>query len=131
MASTLQKLLRKTTATRIITAFHNSRALSLAGPLAFERFPSVEINRECRKPTNLSPVKEDFNSSRSTMIFPSFPFGFVLNPVSSIGVFPPEAEDVELDDSRKMWADSVKKKRKRKMNKHKYQKLRKRMRRQT
>ncbi|KAJ6978330.1 hypothetical protein NC653_030032 [Populus alba x Populus x berolinensis] len=33
----------------------------------------------------------------------------------------------DVDDSRTLWADSVKKKRKKKMNKHKYQKLRKRL----
>lgn len=66
--------------------------------------------------------------------FPSFPFGYCLNPVSStgferFGVL--EAQEVEPDDddARRVWADSVKKKRKKKMNKHKYKKLRKRLRR--
>lgn len=49
----------------------------------------------------------------------------------STGFCSPEAKVAELDDSSTMWADSVKKKRKKKMNKHKYQKLRKRMRRQS
>ena len=66
--------------------------------------------------------------------YPSFPFGYCLNPISSSGfdqLKVDETEEVESDDARTIWADSVKKKRKKKMNKHKYKKLRKRLRRQT
>ena len=66
--------------------------------------------------------------------FPSFPFGYCLNPVFSTGFerfAEREAGEVEFDDSRTVWADSVKKKRKKKMNKHKYKKLRKRLRRKS
>ncbi|GMP92722.1 hypothetical protein CsSME_00042825 [Camellia sinensis var. sinensis] len=54
-------------------------------------------------------------SSLSTPIFPSFPFGFSLNPISSTGFVPFVASDTPM----MIWADSVKKKRKREMNKHK------------
>ncbi|KAM1361073.1 hypothetical protein EV2_027020 [Malus domestica] len=62
------------------------------------------------------------------LIFPNFPFGFCLNPIfpagfDRLGVL--EAVEVESDDVRTIWADSVKKKRKKKMNKHKLKKLRK------
>ncbi|GJM99561.1 hypothetical protein PR202_ga16673 [Eleusine coracana subsp. coracana] len=43
----------------------------------------------------------------------------------------PVGEDEASDGVAEVWADSVKKKRKRKMNKHKLRKLRKRLRRQT
>ncbi|KAK9926760.1 hypothetical protein M0R45_023973 [Rubus argutus] len=72
--------------------------------------------------------------SQSPPIFPSFPFGYCLNPISPIGsdqLGVCEAGEVESDDARTIWADSVKKKRKRKMNKHKLRKLRKSLRRKT
>jgi hypothetical protein len=43
----------------------------------------------------------------------------------------PIGEDEVSGGAAEVWADSVKKKRKRKMNKHKLRKLRKRLRRQT
>lgn len=75
---------------------------------------------------------EKVEPSKSLHIFPNFPFGYCLKPVSAtwidqLGVR--ESEEVESDDARTVWADSVKKKRKRKMNKHKYKKLRKKLRR--
>ena len=127
MASALQKLLRKSPFTRIITTIRNSQSSNQLERLAYHHYPVVKINRECQT-TNVNPVSEEFNPSRFTTIYPSFPFGFALNPISSTGFVPAEANDAALDDSRKMWADSVKKKRKKKMNKHKYKKLRKRMR---
>ncbi|CAN6713748.1 unnamed protein product [Malus baccata var. baccata] len=73
-------------------------------------------------------------SPNSLPIFPNFPFGFCLNPISPaglerLGVF--EAVEVESEDARTIWADSVKKKRKKKMNKHKLKKLRKSLRRKS
>ncbi|KAJ4846846.1 hypothetical protein Tsubulata_030516 [Turnera subulata] len=65
--------------------------------------------------------------------YPNSPFGFSLNPIPASGfdqAVPFEADGGGGDDeARTLWADSVKKKRKRKMNKHKYRKLRKRLRR--
>ncbi|KAF7819492.1 DUF1713 domain protein [Senna tora] len=132
MASALLKLLgRRLPTTRTVSSFHTSQPLNPFEPLAFNPSPFLQINPQSHQPTVLSPVSEAINSSVSNLIFPSFPFGFYLNPVSSSGFCSPDAKEDGLDDSRTMWADSVKKKRKKKMNKHKYQKLRKRMRRQT
>ncbi|CAI9111156.1 OLC1v1011307C1 [Oldenlandia corymbosa var. corymbosa] len=59
--------------------------------------------------------------------FPCFSFEFFLNPNPSIGL----VDKIDMDgavssETPTIWADSVKKKRKRKMNKHKLRKLRKR-----
>ncbi|OIW12238.1 hypothetical protein TanjilG_06027 [Lupinus angustifolius] len=123
MASALQKLLRKPPI-RFITPIHSSQP-----PNPFN--PIIDLHRECHPPTppTSTPSSEQFPGS--TVIFPSFPFGFASKPIFESGFCPPEAEKSGLEDSKIMWADSVKKKRKKKMNKHKYQKLRKRMRRQT
>ncbi|ESR53221.1 DUF1713 domain-containing protein [Citrus sinensis] len=80
-------------------------------------------------------ASENDNSIQSFRFYPSFPFGYCLNPISSTGFCQLNAIDagvVETDnDATTVWADSVKKKRKKKMNKHKYKKLRKRLRRKT
>ncbi|KAG4178699.1 hypothetical protein ERO13_A10G059400v2 [Gossypium hirsutum] len=81
---------------------------------------------------------ENDKSTEPSKLYPSFPFGYLLNPISSSGfdtmaIMEVEEEEVETEDDNagKAWADSVKKKRKKKMNKHKYKKLRKRLRRKT
>lgn len=131
MASALQKLLRKPPLpppSRFITAFHPSQS-----PNPITSPPNTEPST-----TIFPPVLTHrfVGSSCSTPIFPSFPFGFASKPVFDSGFrfLPPDAEEDAVgseDSGTTLWADSVKKKRKRKMNKHKYQKLRKRMRRQT
>ncbi|XVF54595.1 hypothetical protein PTKIN_Ptkin05aG0194200 [Pterospermum kingtungense] len=82
--------------------------------------------------------QENGKSSEALKLYPNFPFGYLLNPISSNGFdtlaaaeVEEEAAEAEDDDPGKVWADSVKKKRKKKMNKHKYKKLRKRLRRKT
>ncbi|KAK4426107.1 hypothetical protein Salat_1379200 [Sesamum alatum] len=68
----------------------------------------------------------------SAHVYPSFSFGFFLNPVSPTSLIRSEPEEETTpEDSRIIRADSVKKKRKKKMNKHKLRKLRKRLRRKT
>ena len=129
MASTLQKLLRKSPATRIVAALQNPQAPNPTSPLIFHQ-PHL-IEPKPGSPFLGSPKAEILTHFQFSQIYPSFPFGFFLNPIYSTGSVPSEAEDAALDDSRTVWADSVKKKRKRKMNKHKYQKLRRRLRRQT
>ncbi|CAN1249740.1 hypothetical protein LINPERPRIM_LOCUS7232, partial [Linum perenne] len=65
---------------------------------------------------------------------PPFPFGQLLNPIPAGGLDLVETEDEEVVDDaydKTMHADSVKKKRKKKVNKHKYKKLRKRLRRKS
>ncbi|PHT55395.1 hypothetical protein CQW23_03881 [Capsicum baccatum] len=104
------------------------------------------------KPTPTSPLFQHPSSSRlgqipfflqertsdsnlSVGFFPSFSFGHFLNPVCPNGLIKAEEnkeDNVVVDDeAHKIWADSVKKKRKRKMNKHKLKKLRKRLRKKT
>ena len=121
--SLLQKLLKKPPCSRFVTALQTPN-------------PIIPLNQEHNLPTEsllTSPIltHQFVGSSSSTLIFPSFPFGFASKPIFENGFLSHVSEDAELDDARTLWADSVKKKRKKKMNKHKYQKLRKRMRRQT
>ncbi|CAN4079178.1 unnamed protein product [Withania somnifera] len=82
--------------------------------------------------SNLNKSELDSNPKVSHCLFtyPSFSFGLFLNPVSQMGLIKSE-NDEDIDDSLKIWADSVKKKRKKKMNKHKLKKLRKCLRRKT
>ncbi|KAL3526112.1 hypothetical protein ACH5RR_014484 [Cinchona calisaya] len=87
-------------------------------------------------PSDIQPQIGDWSlnhSPSSQKFFPSFSFGFFLNPNSSSGFIKTDVDGCgsEEEDSRTIWADSVKKKRKRKMNKHKLRKLRKRLRRKT
>ncbi|XP_022984015.1 uncharacterized protein LOC111482461 [Cucurbita maxima] len=130
MASMLQKLVRKSSPTRLIAALGTQTSQNplkpyiLHQPLDFDKKP----DRHCD--SNLNSVSTS-DLSHFPLFYPSFPFGFCLPQISSSGMLPFEPDFVEQDDSRKLWADSVKKKRKRKMNKHKYKKLRKRLRRQT
>ncbi|KAI4388785.1 hypothetical protein MLD38_001084 [Melastoma candidum] len=65
-------------------------------------------------------------------VFTGFPYCLASNPVAASSFFTGCQEGLEESgEDRVVWADSVKKKRKKKMNKHKYRKLRKRLRRQT
>lgn len=126
MISLFQKLLKKPPSSRFVAAFH---------PLQTPN-PIIPLNQGHDLPTETLPTSpilthQFVGSSSSTLIFPSFPFGFASKPVLENGILSHVAEDAELEDAQTLWADSVKKKRKKKMNKHKYQKLRKRMRRQT
>ncbi|CAJ1947519.1 unnamed protein product [Sphenostylis stenocarpa] len=121
MASALQKLLRKPPPLtfKFITAFNPSSPL---------QNPILSVPPQCHpQPSSSSHASQPFDTSN--VIFPSFPFGFFPKPVFESGFH--SLDDEVREDSGTVWADSVKKKRKRKMNKHKYQKLRKRMRRQS
>ncbi|KAL6280997.1 hypothetical protein ACE6H2_017878 [Prunus campanulata] len=135
MASFLHKLNKNTPSLRTVT--------SLKTHLFPKPTPSVISHHshlghpkpECseNQVPHLGPSSfHNVETSNSFPIFPNFPFGYCMNPISStgfeqLGAF--EAVEVESDDARTIWADSVKKKRKKKMNKHKYKKLRKRLRR--
>nr|CAD1839170.1 unnamed protein product [Ananas comosus var. bracteatus] len=74
-------------------------------------------------------------SPQSLHIYPTFPHFVDLPTISISRCVGSDVEDGgDCDDrggDRTVWADSVKKKRKRKMNKHKLKKLRKRLRRKT
>ncbi|KAL4570145.1 hypothetical protein LXL04_025796 [Taraxacum kok-saghyz] len=85
-----------------------------------------------------TPFPESSSENKTTQsdrlhAYPSFSIGHFLNPISVTG-FPDykPKEDPELDgtssSTEMIWADSVKKKRKKKMNKHKLKKLKKRLR---
>ncbi|OVA20545.1 protein of unknown function DUF1713 [Macleaya cordata] len=138
MAGVLQKLLRKASPVRIITNFNNPLPPNISVPLILHQPHPIDF-----KPndpiTDLNPILGSPNCdknalNRSQQIYPSFPFGYYLNPISQTGISITE-QDEEVNgsgkDEKTVWADSVKKKRKKKMNKHKYRKLRKRLRRQT
>nr|XP_004231830.1 uncharacterized protein LOC101257717 [Solanum lycopersicum] len=139
MASILRKALRnqfQSSTTRIITNLNKSEPaiLSSTSPQ-----PPILAHPSCSRrnqiPFCLQRETEDPNQKVSPcpLVYPSFPFGVFLNPISQIGVVKSENDGgvVVGEDSLKIWADSVKKKRKRKMNKHKLKKLRKRLRRKT
>lgn len=130
MASMLQKLLKnQRTTTRMLANFtkpilippflHQIRKPESPDHLKIKSFPFLE-----------TPTSENPNPNHhSLQFYPSFSFGFFLDPVSPPGLLLSESKDVGEDDV--MWADSVKKKRKKKMNKHKLKKLRKRLRKKT
>ncbi|PIN05656.1 hypothetical protein CDL12_21808 [Handroanthus impetiginosus] len=76
-------------------------------------------------------LQEKADIDNGFRVFPCFSFEFFLDPKLSSGLHQIEAvkaKKSDLDESQTMWADSVKKKRKKKMNKHKLRKLRKRIR---
>lgn len=93
----------------------------------------VHYPQPTTKNPNLESLSEDKSAHFSRLdLYPSFSFGYLLNPISPSGLpdFKPE-EDLQPDGSDSgtmIWADSVKKKRKKKMNKHKLKKLKKRLR---
>ncbi|KAL1203967.1 hypothetical protein V5N11_011810 [Cardamine amara subsp. amara] len=77
------------------------------------------------------PRNESNQSSNQAMRFyPSFSMEFFLNPTTFQGLDLAETASLEEKEDEKevvIYADSVKKKRKKKMNKHKYRKLRKQL----
>ncbi|KAJ9540294.1 hypothetical protein OSB04_026800 [Centaurea solstitialis] len=140
MASFLQRLVRKQT---LATNLSN-RILT----------PSTHLLDSTKPPTTAIPffngapktTTDELNPNHhhsSYFFYPTFAFETFLNPIPQIEFIQsttvPEAleeeeeEGVVLgdDDEKGIWADSVKKKRKKKMNKHKLKKLRKRLRRKT
>ncbi|CAL5368355.1 hypothetical protein CsSME_00004558 [Camellia sinensis var. sinensis] len=128
MASLVQKLLTKQSVKYIIPTFNKLHPPNLIPPLfTLPHLTEPKPLHPHNHNVNLDSDSDSAVSSLSTPIFPSFPFGFSLNPISSTGFVPFMASDTPM----MIWADSVKKKRKRKMNKHKYRKLRKRLSRQT
>lgn len=130
MASVLQKLIRKSPPSRLIAALGAQTSQNLSTPFILHQPLDFDKKSDAHSHSNLNSASTS-NPSQFSQFYPSFPFGLCLPQISSTGLLPFEPDYVEQDDSRKLWADSVKKKRKRKMNKHKYKKLRKRLRRQT
>ncbi|KAK4764989.1 hypothetical protein SAY86_026079 [Trapa natans] len=127
MASALQKLLRRSQIARAISTLQNHKPPYL--------FPAFHILDPRNAPAGLldrflgGQTAETHVLRRPAPIFPSFRLGIFAEPVFVVESNADEVESEKLDGT--LWADSVKKKRKKKMNKHKYKKLRKRLRRQT
>ncbi|GMH01209.1 hypothetical protein Nepgr_003048 [Nepenthes gracilis] len=136
MGSLMQKFLKKATPLRIISSLNNLQSPKPTPFNLFDQSTDVQNKTEhCRLALSFmdSNSREFSKSSNFFPSLPNFPFGYCPNPIYSTGFDRMEVSEVEQleSDARKIWADSVKKKRKKKMNKHKYKKLRKRLRRKT
>lgn len=124
-------------------SYSAKRILSLLNKESISEPPSLRTS-----PLLVHPFESDNRPSRSSFLaqteakssgsglsprqfYPSFSTGLFLNPISYTGLIEHGVSDDLSGDSPTIWADSVKKKRKRKMNKHKLKKLRKRLRRKT
>lgn len=136
MASLMHKFTKNRASLSIGAALKAHLTLKPAPSLLFQQSHPDTLKPELTEnPISLLGTTsggDKVEDSRGLHIFPNFPFGYCLNPVSATWIeklVVCETEEVESDDAGKVWADSVKKKRKRKMNKHKYKKLRKRLRR--
>ncbi|KAL1531598.1 hypothetical protein AAHA92_31721 [Salvia divinorum] len=123
-SSSLQKLIRNQT--RPASAFftHFTKPPSPPPPFAL---PQIAKPND---PSPDQPAADHFNLKNPILgqvYYPTFSFEFLLHhPVPSPTPIPPESDDAIV-----IRADSVKKKRKKKMNKHKLKKLSKRLRRKT
>ncbi|KAL7611792.1 hypothetical protein Lser_V15G07802 [Lactuca serriola] len=134
MASFLQKLVRKKQSSTSLITNLNRRILSpsshLLDPKPGPTVAPIPFFNGLPKTTDESNP----NPSHLSAFYPTFAFESFLNPISQLGFIQhvvPEEDIFSGDDERGIWADSVKKKRKKKMNKHKLKKLRKRLRRKT
>ncbi|KAK1410077.1 hypothetical protein QVD17_36610 [Tagetes erecta] len=130
MASFLQKLLKKQSPTTTLITTLNKRILSTPTHLLDPKPdpPILIFNNQPKTPNESNPLHH------SSIAYPSFSFQAFLYPISQpeyVQSVVPEDDIVSGDDEMGIWADSVKKKRKKKMNKHKLKKLRKRLRRKT
>ncbi|MBA0563563.1 hypothetical protein Golob_008536 [Gossypium lobatum] len=135
MAYLMHKLFKNKSTQRFILSLKTPQHQHRLSKLSPSLIPQQTHHFSLIQPEN---SLENDKSTEPLKLYPSFPFGYLLNPVSSIGFDPMaimEVEEGEVetedDNAGKVWADSVKKKRKKKMNKHKYKKLRKRLRRKT
>lgn len=133
MAVVVRNLLQKLPDQRILTYFNNGNPLTLLPrPInqqpKFDNFNPLLVNPD--DSNNCTRVFAEYNPRNAFQFYPSFSFQYFLNPVSPSGFCQSQSleQNLESEESRTMWADSVKKKRKRKMNKHKLRKLRKRLR---
>ncbi|KAF6144508.1 hypothetical protein GIB67_004465 [Kingdonia uniflora] len=133
MAVVLQKLLKKPPSLRFIANFNNNpQTLNPTSPSPFLHQPHLtdfKPSDSIPEPP-ISPFQDQIKSNQFLQIYPSFSLGYFLNPIPPNG-FDQLEEVVVSNEANTIWADSVKKKRKKKMNKHKYKKLRKLLRRKT
>lgn len=131
MAVLVRNLLQKLPDQRILTYFNHGNPLTLLPHQEpkFDNFNPLLVNPD--DSNNCRRVVAECNPRNAFQFYPSFSFQYFLNPVSPPSGFCQSQsfeQNLEYDESRTVWADSVKKKRKRKMNKHKLRKLRKRLR---
>ncbi|KAJ4973625.1 hypothetical protein NE237_006799 [Protea cynaroides] len=137
MSGFVHKFMKRPHGLRIISSFNSPQPSSLVTPFVLHHTHGHECKPEYL--CNPNPILDSIRGEKPTnvkpsWIYPSFPFGYFLNHVSPTGFDPvvsQDADDVVSGNDHSLWADSVKKKRKRMMNKHKYKKLRKRLRRKT
>lgn len=127
MARLLRELIRKPSSSRFIATFTHQNPSNLSPPLFVHQ--SFLGQTKFDHGNGLNPVNQGLTDK--LQIYPSFSFGFFMDPNLQSGLGSSLLVVPELEHSGMMWADSVKKKRKKKMNKHKYKKLRKRLRRKT
>lgn len=130
MASILRKALRNQFRSRILKNLNKSE------PAILSSTPQILAHPPCSRHNQIPFFLQKETVDSKLNLYPSFSFGlflnpngFFLNPISPNELV--KSENDENEDSVKIWADSVKKKRKRKMNKHKLKKLRKCLRRKT
>lgn len=139
MARLLRELVRRRPSSNnfIATLTHRDPSI-LSPPLGLHQ--PILGQTKLENGGGLNPRNEDLRPTeevvhlRKSQIYPSFSFGYFLDPIVPSGLIQSQmVVPVEADTEHPgmIWADSVKKKRKKKMNKHKYKKLRKRLRRKT
>ena len=133
--STLLQLLKKSPPhSRILASLRNPYLLQSPNTNS----PIISHHLET-KPTENNPTIDgrpflfgSFKVENLTHLNP-----WLFSPISPVQLFSYQilsswsVQDGPNDEDSGMWADSVKKKRKKKMNKHKYRKLKKRLRRRT
>lgn len=141
MAATMHKLLQKPLQQGVLPYLKLQNPLKLS-PSLIHHCPNLDTLPEYHNAYDfntgnyssgipISSLQQEPGMNNGFHVFPTFSFEFFLDPKLSSGLHPigaVEAEKSEIDESQAMWADSVKKKRKKKMNKHKLRKLRKRIR---
>jgi len=138
MARLLRELLRRPSSNRFIATLTHQNPSELSPPLYLHQ--QILDHTKFDHGGGLNPSNngligaEEVAHFNKLQIYPSFSFGFFLDPVMQSGLAPSQLVRLgrgEAEHPDMIWADSVKKKRKKKMNKHKYKKLRKRLRRKT
>ncbi|GAB2269742.1 hypothetical protein Dimus_004663 [Dionaea muscipula] len=139
MGSLINRILNKAPPFPIISHLNSPKSPKLVPLIP----PDQSISTLNEVDNSRAPVRlwnpTSINASKPTdslPVFPNFSYGHFLNPIYSTGFCRSEMENEEevkgvQSDETTIWADSVKKKRKRKMNQHKYKKLRKLLRRKT
>ncbi|KAL9273225.1 hypothetical protein AKJ16_DCAP08145 [Drosera capensis] len=139
MGSLVHRILKNSPHFRFTSSTFNLRSPILTHLLSLDPPISTDDELAQSRAQQQAPALDFPTSNHAPNLPHSLPFrsnysyGYFSNPVNSNGSCPFGEKVVEGvgSDEGTIWADSVKKKRKKKMNKHKYRKLRKRLRRKT